>query len=363
VGINPEPNFAVVHLCESLASGILRVVPSLANASASRGVTTVVIHGRRPETPIDLAGVFHPTVRLVPVRGWGDRSGPVSSVATMRAAVALRQELVRHRGGVLHMHSTYAGIVGRLVPARGWRRFYAPQGYAFLNASYPRKVRFVALATEILLAPRAHTLACSRAEAAVAARLLRVNRVSIIRNGLDSGPAPAPAGGRPLRFVVASIGRAYYQRRPDLFAELASRLQDELDIEFRWFGEGPESEALADARVAVSGWLAQAEVASALRRSHVIVHFSAFEGLPLALLEAMAAERPIIASDLPVIREVVGDTAILVNGVGEAADAVRQLYANGPLRRELGLRARDRVHRLFSERAMVERTLAVYGLT
>ena len=356
------PDFAILHLCEALASGLLRVVPPLANESASNGIPTVVIHGRRPETPSDVADLFQPSVRLVAVPGWGDRSRHTSLVSMMRAAAALRRELSAYRGGILHMHSTHAGVVGRLVPARGWSRFYTPQGYAFLNASHPLAVRGSALAIEILLARRAHTLACSRAEGAIAARMLRAKHVSVVQNGLGLALAPPTRREAPSRLVVASVGRAYYQRRPDLFVQLASRLRRELEIDFCWFGDGPEADMLARAGVAVSGWVPQTVVESALAQSDVIVHFSAFEGLPLALLEAMSSGRAIIASDLPVIREVVGDAAILVRGPAEAAEAVRILHVDYRLRRELGTRARDRVRRLFSDHAMVRRTHAVYGL-
>jgi glycosyltransferase involved in cell wall biosynthesis len=354
--------FAIIHLCEALASGLLRVVPPLANESASNGIPTVVIHGRRPETPSNVAVLFDPGVRLVAVDGWGDRSRHTSLLSTMRAARALRRELSVHRRGIVHMHSTHAGVVGRLIPARGWSCFYTPQGYAFLNPAHPLAVGGIALAIEIVLAGRAHTLACSRAEGEVAARMLRAKRVSVVQNGLDLALTPAAKRNENSRLVVASVGRAYHQRRPDLFAQLARQLREEPEIEFRWFGDGPEAVTLARAGIAVSGWLPQAAVASAVGRSDVVVHFSAFEGLPLALLEAMTMGRPIIASDLPVIREVVGNAALVVRGPAEAADAVRLLRADHGLREALGARARERVRRLFSERAMVERTHVVYGV-
>jgi len=94
----------------------------------------------------------------------------------------------------------------------------------------------------------------------------------------------------------------------------------------------------------------------------VLVHFSAFEGLPLSLLEAMWAGRAVVASDLPAIREVVDDAGILVRDAAEAADAVRRLRGDAGLRAELAARAHDRAQRLFTRRAMVKRTLAAYGL-
>src|SRR5439155_18703876 len=110
--------------------------PALANGTAAREAPTVVVHGPRPETPVDVVRVFDPRVRLGPVPGWGDRSTVGSLVSMVRAASVLARELSRYEGGVLRLHSTYAGMVGRLLPAAGWRRFYTPHGYAFLNGSH-----------------------------------------------------------------------------------------------------------------------------------------------------------------------------------------------------------------------------------
>ena len=55
---------AVIHVCEALASGILRVVPALADETVALGIPTVVVYGRRPETPPDMSEWFDPRVRL-----------------------------------------------------------------------------------------------------------------------------------------------------------------------------------------------------------------------------------------------------------------------------------------------------------
>jgi glycosyltransferase involved in cell wall biosynthesis len=353
---------AVVHVCESLATGVLEVVRGLANHTAAAGVPTVVVHGRRPETPADVEQRFHPSVRLVAVDGWGERRPVAAAGGMVRAAAALREELRRYGGGVVHVHSTYAGLVARLVPGNGWNVFYSPHAYAFLNRSVSPLARGVSLASEAVLGRRGHTIAVSRSEGAVAARLVGRGRVVVVQNGVE--PRPVAVGRDDERpFRVACVGRASFQRRPDLFADVARRLRGELDAEFVWAGDGPEGDLLAGAGVEVTGWLAPAEVSARLAGADVVVHLSAFEGLPFALLEAMSAGRAIVASDVPPIREALGDAGILVESADDTVAAIRRLHADSRLRRALGEAARSRAERLFTRRAMIERTVSAYGLS
>ncbi|MCA1834670.1 MAG: glycosyltransferase family 4 protein, partial [Actinobacteria bacterium] len=176
--------FAVIHACEALGGGVLGVVQALANATARRGIPTVVLHGRRLETPADAATLFDAEVRLVEVGGWGRRS-PGGVLPSARAAAALRSETARYPRGVLHLHSTFAGIVGRALPRRrDWRKLYTPHGYAFLNPSIPAAGRVAVRSLERRLGRRALTVACSATEAEVAREVLHLSEVEVVRNGI-----------------------------------------------------------------------------------------------------------------------------------------------------------------------------------
>jgi glycosyltransferase involved in cell wall biosynthesis len=353
----------VIHVCEALGGGILRVVGPLANATAGRDLPTTVVYGRRPETPGDLSAHFDAAVRLVPVPGWGDRSPWASLRSMAKAARILRREISGHPvPGVLHVHSTYAGLVGRLVGAPRWRRFYTPHGYVFLNPSKPRSIRNLARCCEFVLGRRGHTLACSQTEGAVAARLVGRGRVTVVLNGIDPVPATGPSRRSDDGFRVVSVGRAAFQRRPDLVAEVALLLAGEPDIEVRWIGDGPERAVLSRAGVSLTGWLDQEAAYEELGAADAVLHLSAFEGLPFALLEAMARRLPVIASDLPVIREVLGDTGVLVAGAYEAAAAALRLKADSAAGDDLAERAADRVRRHFTRSGMVDGALAAYGV-
>jgi glycosyltransferase involved in cell wall biosynthesis len=341
---------------------VFEVVRALADHGAAQGIPTVVLYGRRPETPAAVSSHFHERVRTVEVPGWGVRRLVRSLTASIRAAGVLRAELAAYTGGVIHLHSSYAGIVGRLAaPRRGWKLFYSPHAYAFLNDALPAPARGFARVSEAVLGRRGKTIAVSRAEGAVAAQIVGRRRVIVVPNGVDLPPlreTVSPAGP----FLVASMGRASFQRRPDLFAEVAGVLRDQIDAEFVWLGDGPDRARLEQAGVRVSGWLPRPDAHNVIERAHVVLHLSAFEGLPFALLEAMARSKAIVASDLPPIRETLGQTGLVVRTSREACSALRRLHESATLRETLGRNARTRVEHLFTREQMVQRTLSAYGL-
>ena len=88
------------------------------------------------------------------------------------------------------------------------------------------------------------------------------------------------------------------------------------------------------------------------------------EGVPKSLLEAAAAARPIVATDVPGCREICVDgvTGLLVppHDATALADALERLVADPGLRASLGAAGRDLVVREFSEEHVVSATLALY---
>jgi glycosyltransferase involved in cell wall biosynthesis len=106
------------------------------------------------------------------------------------------------------------------------------------------------------------------------------------------------------------------------------------------------------------------DVAAVLRDTHIAVLPSYREGLPKSLLEAAAAGRPIIASDVPGCREITrhGENGLLVpvKDARALADAIERLANDAELRQRMGRRGRELVEEAFSEAAVVERTLALY---
>ena len=112
-------------------------------------------------------------------------------------------------------------------------------------------------------------------------------------------------------------------------------------------------------------WLGQQDdMPGVLRSSHVVVLPSYREGLPKALIEAAAAGRPIVTTDVPGCRDVVEDGVsgliVPVRDVAALADAIEKLLASPELRRTCGLAGRRKAEAEFGVKAVVEQTLALY---
>ena len=176
-----------------------------------------------------------------------------------------------------------------------------------------------------------------------------------------------PANAR----LIGGIGRLWPQKRwRDVIwaMDLLKVLRD--DVHFLIIGAGPERKRLARYRDMVR---LREQVHFVGERSDVLEllpHFdlvwlaSGYEGMPNALLEAMAAGVPVVASDIPGTRELVvpRETGYLVQ-VGDRAGYSRyalKILSDPELGRQLGEAGRRRVLEHFGLSAMVDRTAALY---
>lgn len=181
-------------------------------------------------------------------------------------------------------------------------------------------------------------------------------KVHIVPCGIDpaafAAPAPLPPG--PPRLLC--IGRLAEQKGQLVLLEALARAREARpDLTLTLAGDGPMRPAIEAAiarrglggAVAITGWIDEARVRAELAAAHALVLPSFAEGLPVVLMEAMAAGRPVIATWVAGIPELVRpgrDGWLVPAGDGAAlAEAMLELAATPPERLSaMGAEARAR---------------------
>jgi glycosyltransferase involved in cell wall biosynthesis len=207
----------------------------------------------------------------------------------------------------------------------------------------------------------------------------RRERACVIPNGCDvpdDPEFPGLAGERPPRVLYA--GQLYPWKGVDVLVAAMAQLPDarlvvlggmQGEPDFARVRERIAAHGLA-ARTEMPGSVAQARVAAELARASVVVvpflrsAMTERHTSPIKLFEAMAAGRPIVASDLPSTREVVSDGAEALlappGDAGALAAAVRRLLDDAALAERLA-RAAWRAARGYTWDARAQRLRALFA--
>jgi glycosyltransferase involved in cell wall biosynthesis len=185
-------------------------------------------------------------------------------------------------------------------------------------------------------------------------------KVTVIHNGVDiesfrnarGEGVREELGCGPETTVVGTVGRLTEQKGQGYLLEAAASLMKRYPFRLLVVGDGPLLDELR--RMASSLGIAGEVTFTGMRRDipallaamDVFVLPSLWEGMPNALLEAMAARRPVIATDIPPFREVISSPkhGVLVppGDTGALAGALAGLLADKPQRMKIGSRAGEK---------------------
>jgi glycosyltransferase involved in cell wall biosynthesis len=290
-----------------------------------------------------------------------------------RCAWRLGSLLRRERVDLIHAHQYtpfFYAALGRLVHHRAPVLFTEHGRH---SPDYPRRKRV--LANRVLLERRDRVVGVGEAvrQALIVNEGIPAGRVRVIYNGVDQGPFGARREDRgPIRqemgvgaedFVILQVARLDYLK------DHATALQALSEVRRRQpharlvlVGEGPEQDAIRglvrrlelEDHVRMLGL--RSDVARLLAAADLFLLSSISEGIPLTVIEAMAAGLPVVSTRVGGVPEVVVErqTGFLAPAGDSAALAasVCQLADDPVLRAEMGRRGRCRAETLFSEPIM-----------
>jgi glycosyltransferase involved in cell wall biosynthesis len=301
---------------------------------------------------------------------WAGRAGRLRVVRQRAIRVAntpvipgLIVRLIRHqpKPDVVHVHTGHALIPEIVALASRLRGMpYVAHQHLMVRPSSRAGRILLPLYYRLLYAPflrRAERVICltnaMRAEL-ITAFGVDPRQVTVVPNGVDLVRF-RPGGTPRARDEVLFVGRLAPQKNVDALLDATAVLRDAgRQLIVRIVGEGEERNRL-QAKAALlrlsnmvfEGRRTPAEIAEAYARATVVVLPSTHEGMPLVLLEAMAAGTPVVASRLTEITEAGGDAIITVDPVTPhaLAEALSRLLDDAVLRDRLSEAGRRRAGR------------------
>lgn len=278
---------------------------------------------------------------------------------------------------IVHTHTSVGGFLGRVaarargVPVvlwsiHGWA-FNYPMGY--ISKKFWRAIeRFLDFFTD-------HYVAVSRnmMEVGIQGSITVPEKVSVIYHGIEVDKHDTPDNQNNLRKalgigenipIVGNIGRIEPQKAVDDFLKAAKFVKDQIqNVKFLIVGDGPLKHAMEKLSIQLgiqgdvlfAGWKKNIKEYASIM--DVVCMPSLWEALPFLLLEVMALKKPVVATRVGGIPEVVedGKTGILVppSRPEIMARAIIDIIANKRTAEEMGKAARQRVQQLFSVEKMI----------
>ncbi|MGB5324266.1 MAG: glycosyltransferase family 4 protein [Pseudomonadales bacterium] len=314
---------------------------------------------------------------------------PISLFRDFSAGRQLYRLFKRLAPDILHTHSSKTGILGRIagrlsgVPVV----IHSVHGYAFPYAS-SWLARWVYFTVEYLggkLGDAFVVLNESDRQMAIKKLHIPEGKVHLIPNGVDADDFAKSVGGQRTEIrreifklsdddviCVGMVGRLWRQKNPACLLRAALKVLKQTDkpVHFYFIGDGELRAELEQviashglqSQIQVLGW--RHDVAALLSGLDIFVLPSRWEGMPLAILEAMASSLPVIASDIAGNRDLVSHS---VDGIlfdtdndEQLADGILSLVNTAGMRDEMGANARNKVLDHYRIRNRVKRMTDLY---
>lgn len=297
----------------------------------------------------------------------------------LKAIGEVRRLIKKYNPDIVYAHSSKAGAIARVADI-GLKNhcLYNPHGWAFnMRCSAKKKAMYTAI--EKIAAPFCDKIICisdAEKQSALDKKICREDKLQVIFNGVDIEAYENGIHGTVKRkdlnipedaFVVGMVGRISPQKAPDIFIKMAKHVKDKVsNAHFIIVGNGDqEAEIKKYAKdndfldsLHITGWVDNPM--SYVELFDVACLLSRWEGFGLVLPEYMMARKPIVASRVDAIPNIIcdGENGLLVemDDVVGASTAVLKLYLNNNLKSKLIDEGLKTVYKKFDVQRMTRET-------
>lgn len=295
----------------------------------------------------------------------------------LKAIKEVRTLIKKYNPDIVYAHSSKAGAIARVANI-GLNNLcvYNPHGWAFnMRCSAKKKIMYTVI--EKMAAPFCDKIICisdAEQQSALDKKICKKNKLQVIFNGVDIESYENRVHGvikkKDLNIledalVVGMVGRMSSQKAPDIFIRMARKVKDKVpNAQFIIVGNGTQEEEIRkyaedngfSDSLYITGWVD--DPMGYVELFDIACLLSRWEGFGLALPEYMMAGKPIVASRVDAIPNIIqdGENGLLVevdDDIG-ASEAVLRLYQDEELRNRVVARGLEDVHNRFNVRRVSE---------
>lgn len=285
----------ILHVVESFFGGVYDFIKDFTEITPEYQHT--IIYGKRDGLKEKFENDFKENVDFIL---WKNAKREISLKNDFLALKELLNLLKKEKFDVIHLHSSKAGFLGRVVARVGNHQnkvIYTTHGISFLRKDISnRKLQLYIFLEKIGSLCGGKTIACSKSEA----EYIQSKRIkcSYINNGIKLEKQKIKVLKKENeKLKIATVGRITIQKNPELFNKIAENFIKNKNIEFIWIGDGELKEQLDSKNIKITGWLDQKKIHQQLIKVDVYLSTASWEGLSLAVLQAMENNLPLLLSD------------------------------------------------------------------
>lgn len=298
-------------------------------------------------------------------------------ISDVKAIYKTRALIKKYKPDIVYAHSSKAGVIARVADI-GLRNvcIYNPHGWAF-NMRCSRRKRMLYIVIERLAALFCQKIICiSEAEkrSALDKKICGNKKLQVIFNGVDIVQYENQHSDYITRnglgisdeaFIVGMAGRISPQKAPDIFIQVADRIKKDIsNAYFIIVGSGEQEKLVTEYAEAhglsnllfITGWVDNPM--NYIELFDVAMLLSRWEGFGLVLPEYMMAGKPIVATKVDAIPDIITDcqNGLLVEpeDVEGAYKAVVKLYEDIDLRKRLVAQSKKDVHEKYDARRVAK---------
>lgn len=348
----------ICHVIESAATGTLSVAQMAANVQSENEIVTLV-YSKRNDTPENINELFENGVRTFEVE---------MSLSNFPFSVfKLRSILLKEKPDVTHCHSSFAGLVGRFASlGLKTKVFYSPHCISFMRVDIGNIKKSLFKFFEFIGCIKKSTyIACSDSEKKAIESTLPFVSVKLLENAVNLKDFSSLKNKRDNQLKrIITVGGIRKQKGFTEFANIAHEFQD-ANVEFIWIGDGDNiaKQQLIDAGVIVSGWKSREEVIQELYSADLYLSTALWEGMPVSLIEACAANLPIVARSCAGNVDVVEHkkTGHLFDNTTEATELIEQFLQDPAPYKQYADSAYNSVFERFSVERFSKELIEIYN--